>query len=78
MSSFTRAGSYFGLALLLVAIALLVILPGPTNAISSEGRDKVAAAGVVGYVLILYRLGYLTFRGDGRWIRALSVVGIWP
>lgn len=76
MSNFTRVGSYLGLALFVVAIALLAILPGPSNATSSEGRDKIAAVGIVGYVLILYRLGYLAFRGEGRWTRALSVVGI--
>ena len=75
MSSFTRVGSYLGLTLLVVAGALLAIVPNPSNA-TSDLRDKAALAGLIGYVLILYRLGYLAFRGEGRWTRALSVVGI--
>jgi len=75
MSSFTRVGSYVGLALFLVAMALLAIVPNPSNR-TSDLRDKAVLAGLIGSVLILYRLGYLAIRGEGRSTRALSVVGM--
>jgi hypothetical protein len=75
MSSFTRVGGYLGLVAFLGALAILALVPNPTCC-TSDLRDRAAVGGLVGYVLILDRLGYLAVRGGGRSTRALSVVGI--
>jgi len=76
MSSFTRVGGYLGLALSLIAIVLLAIVTSPWSATSSDLRDKSVLVGLSGYTIVLYWFGYLAFRGEGRWTRALSVAGI--
>jgi hypothetical protein len=75
MNGFTRLAGYVGLVLLLGGLTSLAILPHPGRFQSSTLSDNLAWVWVIGYVLIVARLLYLTFRGEDRRTRQLSRVG---
>ena len=74
VSTFTRVSGYLGVVAFLGALAILAIVPDP-SCCTSDVRQRAADAGLIGYVLILYRLGYLAVRGSDRGTRALSALG---
>jgi hypothetical protein len=75
VNGWTRFGGYLGLVGLVGSIAILSIVPQQRYT-SSSLRDQAGTAAIGSYFLIVARLFYLTFHGDGRSSRVLAGVAM--
>ncbi len=75
MNGFTRLCGYLGLTVLLGGVAILAITP-QRRFESSSLRDNATTVAIAGYLLVVGRLGYLTFNADGWRTRLLAGVAM--